>query len=44
MVINDLVVELNKILGVSVMVFADDIAIIADSRLALSTSINRIED
>ena len=40
--INDLVEELSKILGIMVMVFADDIAILADSRTALNKGIQTI--
>ena len=43
-VINDLVVDLNCIPGISVMVFADDIAVLADSRFALTKAIITIED
>ena len=43
-VINDLVDDLNIINGLLVMVFADDIAILADSRIALSKGIDLIEN
>ena len=43
MVINDLIPELNKILGVVVMIFADDIGIISDSKRALILAINVID-
>ena len=41
--INNLVDKLNEILGLVVMVFADDIALIADSRMALIRGIECIE-
>ena len=40
--INDLVINLNKILGVTVLAFADDIIIIADTILRLEEATKTI--
>ena len=42
MVINDLVIKLNSILGIKVMVFADDIAVMADCLRSLIIAIKTI--
>jgi hypothetical protein len=43
-VINNLIINLNIIHGIKIMVFADDIAILADSLKALIDAIEIIEN
>ena len=42
--INDLITNINQILGIVVMIFADDIGIISDTKSALIEAIQLIDN